>query len=317
MNIVFAGTPEFALPALKALTDSEHQISAVYTQPDRPSGRGRKLTASPIKAFALDQCPSADIRQPLSLRGEDAAELLADLKPDLMVVAAYGLILPRSILSVPTMGCWNIHASLLPRWRGAAPIARAVLAGDSQTGVCIMQMAAGLDTGDVLSRAATPIDLNDTAGDVHDRLATMGAELLMQTLESRHTLRPQPQNDAEATYASKLEKNEANLDFSNSAVEIERRIRAFNPWPVARFKFNGQWLRVWAGEAIDGVTDTPGTVVASGAEGIDLATGEGVLRITKIQRPGGKALPVAAFLNAVEMPVGARLELSETGKSPE
>ncbi len=317
MNIVFAGTPEFALPALKALAASEHQLSAVYTQPDRPSGRGRKLTASPIKAFALDHCGAAEIHQPVSLRGEQAAETLTALKPDLMVVAAYGLILPRSILSVPTMGCWNIHGSLLPRWRGAAPIARAVLAGDTRTGVCIMQMAAGLDTGDVLSRAATPIGSAETAGDVHDRLATMGAELLMQTLDNRHALEPQPQNDDEASYASKLEKREADLDFRHSAESIERRIRAFNPWPVARCKFNGQWLRIWAGEVVKGVAGTPGTVLASSSKGIDVATGDGTLRITEIQRPGGKALPVADFLNALEMPVGTQLVLPEAGQSPE
>ncbi len=313
MNIVFAGTPEFALPALQALAASEHQLMAIYTQPDRPSGRGRKLSPGPVKAWATTHCPSVDVHQPLSLRGPEAAQTMAQWQPDLMVVAAYGLILPRSILRVPRLGCWNIHASLLPRWRGAAPIARAVLAGDVETGVCIMQMAAGLDTGDVLSRAATPIEANDTAGSVHNRLAEMGAELLMQTLQQRDHLSPQPQDEALANYAEKLDKAEADLDFRDSAANLCRRIRAFNPWPVTRCRLAGQWLRIWDAQALPGGGQAPGLVLASGAEGIDVATGDGLLRIVKIQRPGGKPLPAADFLNAFELAPGTQLELPESG----
>ncbi|MEM6576489.1 MAG: methionyl-tRNA formyltransferase [Pseudomonadota bacterium] len=317
MKIVFAGTPDFALPALEALVASEHDVVAVYTQPDRPAGRGRRLKPGPIKAWTLDRAPSIELRQPASLRGEEAAEALAELAPDLMVVAAYGLILPRSILSVPRLGCWNIHASLLPRWRGAAPIARAVLAGDEQTGVCIMQMAAGLDTGDVLSRAATPIAESDTGGSVHDRLAQLGAELLIDTLARRDELASEPQDDSQATYAAKLEKEEANLNWQQPAAALLRQIRAFNPWPVARFRFGEQWLRVWDAELLPELEGDPGTIVEADTAGIVVATGQGGLRITTIQRSGGRPLPAADFLNAFPLPAGTRLALAETTEAPD
>ncbi len=316
MKIVFAGTPDFAVPALQALVGSEHDVVAVYTQPDRPAGRGRRLKPGPVKAWTIEHAPTVEIRQPTSLRGEQAAEELAELTPDLMVVAAYGLILPRSILAVPTFGCWNIHASLLPRWRGAAPIARSVLAGDEETGVCIMQMAAGLDTGDVLSRAATPITDDDTGGSVHDRLARLGAELLIDTLARREALTPEPQDDSQATYASKLEKEEANLDWRRSAVALRRQVRAFNPWPVARFRLDDQWLRVWDAEVLPTLAAEPGTIVEANADGVTVATGAGGLRITRLQRAGGRPLPAADFLNAFPLPVGTRLPSPDASEAP-
>jgi len=308
LRIVYAGTPEFAVPALQALIDSPHEVVAVYTQPDRPAGRGRKLRASPVKQLALAH--DLPVEQPTSLRDEQAQAHLADLRPDLMVVAAYGLILPKAVLETPRLGCINIHASLLPRWRGAAPIQRAILAGDRETGVTIMQMDEGLDTGAMLLKRALPIAEDDTAASLHDRLAVLGAEALMEALPGimDGSLEAIPQNEAEATYAAKLDKAEARIDWQQPAEHIARQVRAFNPWPVAQAELDGQPLRIWEARAVDRPAQAePGTVVAESAEGIDVAAGEGCLRITRLQLPGGKQLPAATFLNGRSL-AGKRLQ---------
>ncbi len=299
-RIVYAGTPDFAVPALQRLLDSGAPVQAVYTQPDRPAGRGRQLTASPVKAVAVEN--DLPVFQPPSLRDDDAVEELARLAPDLMIVAAYGLILPQAVLDIPRLGCWNIHASLLPRWRGAAPIQRAIEAGDRKTGVCIMQMEAGLDTGPVFHRLETTIEAGDTGGTLHDRLAVLGADALLTCLGrlARGDLSdPEPQDDAGAVYAPKLSKAEAELDFGESALTLERRIRAFDPWPVAWFMFEGRRLRVWRA-AVDprGHDAHPGTVLDIAPEGIDIATAEGRLRLLEIQPEGGRRMRVADFVNA-------------------
>ncbi|MCG5501734.1 methionyl-tRNA formyltransferase [Ectothiorhodospira lacustris] len=300
LRIIYAGTPHFAVPALEALIASPHDIVAVYTQPDRPAGRGRKLTPSPVKQVALAH--GVPVEQPERLRPEPVQERLRGYRPDLMVVAAYGLILPQSVLDIPRLGCVNIHASLLPRWRGAAPIQRALAEGDERTGVTLMQMAAGLDTGDMLRKGECPITPADTAQTLHDQLAVMGAKLLLPSLDdlAAGRIRPEPQDESQATYARKLDKAEALLDWSRPAAALDRCIRAFNPWPVAQTLYQGQPLRLWMSRVLPAaaVDVLPGTVVAEGPEGIDVATGEGILRITCLQLPGGKPLAAAAFLNA-------------------
>ncbi len=299
LKIIFAGTPAFAANSLQALLDSEHDVLAVYTQPDRPSGRGRKLTASPVKALAQEH--DLPVLQPVSLRDGQAQQVLADWQADVLVVVAYGLILPKPVLVAPRLGCINVHASLLPRWRGAAPIQRAILAGDEQTGVTIMQMDAGLDTGDMLHKVACPIESTDTAEILHDKLAVLGTTALCDTLEllADGTAMPEKQNDAEANYAEKLQKAEAEIDWAQSAQVLSRTVRAFNPWPVAFTRINDKSLRIWFAEAMDERSDaTPGTVLAESCEGIDVATGDGVLRIHQLQLPGGKALGAGQFLNA-------------------
>jgi methionyl-tRNA formyltransferase len=299
-RIVYAGTPEFAAPALRRLIDRGANVVAVYTQPDRPAGRGRKLTASPVKALAIEH--ELPVFQPASLRDEEAHEALAQLSPDLLIVAAYGLILPEAVLKIPRLGCWNIHASLLPRWRGAAPIQRAIEAGDHKTGVCIMQMEAGLDTGPVFHHAETIIEATDTGGSLHDRLAVLGADALLTCLgqlERGNLPPPEPQDDSGAVYAPKLTKAEAELDFSESALTLERRIRAFDPWPVAWFMHEGRRLRVWrAAPDPRGHDAQPGTILGTSPDGIEIATGEGRLRLLEIQPEGGRRMPVADFLNA-------------------
>ncbi|MGD9887966.1 MAG: methionyl-tRNA formyltransferase [Halothiobacillaceae bacterium] len=311
-RIIYAGTPEFAVPALRALLAAGDNVVAVYTQPDRPAGRGRKLTASPVKQAALDA--NLAVFQPQSLRNAEAQAELAALAPDLMVVAAYGLLLPKAVLDLPAHGCVNLHASLLPRWRGAAPIQRAIESGDAETGITLMQMDVGLDTGDMLAKSVCPIGTDDTAQVLHDRLATMGATLLMQHLPALFagTLKGAVQDEADVTYAKKLDKAEAVLDWSLPAQVLARRVMAFNPWPVAETLWKGETLRVWRAQAIErgnppqppfikGGGETPGLVIATSREGVDVATGEGVLRIQQLQRPGGKPLFAGDFLNSHTM----------------
>ncbi|MFC5436628.1 methionyl-tRNA formyltransferase [Rhodanobacter umsongensis] len=300
LRLVFAGTPEFAVPCLEACRASGAEMVAVYTQPDRPAGRGRKLTPSPVKQAAL--AAGIAVEQPESLKSSEAQRVLAAYRPDLLVVVAYGLILPRKVLAMPRLGCWNVHASLLPRWRGAAPIQRAILAGDSESGVDLMQMEAGLDTGPVLLQRRTPIGREDTGGSLHDRLAGLGAEVLAEGL--RRTLAGEvliatPQAEDGVTYAHKLDKAEAKLDFGRSALELEQQVRAFDPWPVAEGEIAGEPLRIWAAHALTvDHRSTPGSVLAAGRDGIDLACGVGALRVTAVQRAGGKRIGAIDYLNA-------------------
>ena len=299
MRIVFAGTPDFAVPSLRAAA-RHNEVVAVYTQPDRPAGRGRGLAASPVKREAVAR--GIPVMQPETLRGSQAQQDLRDLAPDLVVVVAYGLILPRRVLEIPTHGCWNVHASLLPRWRGAAPIQRAIQAGDAETGVCLMRMEAGLDTGPVLLEQATPIGPDETGGQLHDRLAEMGAQVLEDGLGLlRAGLLPVPwvQPEEGVTYAHKLDKAEARLDWSRPAIELARTVRAFNPWPVAEAMVAGERLRIHGAIAVDnGHAAAPGTLLAAGREGIDIACGDGALRLRVVQREGGRAITAADWLNA-------------------
>jgi methionyl-tRNA formyltransferase len=300
LRLVFAGTPEFSVPCLEACRASGAEVAAVYTQPDRPAGRGRKLTPSPVKQAAL--AAGIAVEQPESLKPADVQQRLADYRPDLLVVVAYGLILPRKVLAIPRLGCWNVHASLLPRWRGAAPIQRAILAGDRESGVDLMRMEAGLDTGPVLLERRTPISRDDTGGSLHDRLATLGAQVLAEGL--RRTLAGEalvatPQPEDGVTYAHKLDKAEAKLDFSRPALELERQVRAFDPWPVAEAEIADESLRIWAAHAIElDHHAPPGRVLAAGRDGIDLACGTGALRVTAVQRAGGKRIGAVDYLNA-------------------
>lgn len=300
MRVVFAGTPEFAVPCLKACLAADVELAAVYTQPDRPAGRGRHATASPVKQVA--EAAGLIVEQPAQLKDENTQTALAAYAPDLMVVVAYGLILPRAVLAMPQYGCWNVHASVLPRWRGAAPIQRAIAAGDEETGVALMQMEAGLDTGPVLLDARTRIGNDATGGALHDRLAMLGADVLSDGLARllAGTLpAPRPQPEAGATYAHKLDKREAQLDFSHGAAALERLVRAFDPWPVATAQVGDERLRIWSAQALDSTPDAaPGSIVRATREGIDIACAEGVLRLTRVQRAGGRRMDVADYLNA-------------------
>ena len=299
LRLVFAGTPEFAAPHLRACLAENVEIAAVYTQPDRPAGRGRTLAASPVKQAAL--AAGLVVEQPESLKSPDAKARLRELNPDLLVVVAYGLILPRAVLAVPRLGCWNVHASLLPRWRGAAPIQRAILAGDTQTGVCLMRMEAGLDTGPVMLRREIDIAADDTGGSLHDKLAVLGAQALGEGLRrtlAGETLTALPQPEAGITYAHKLEKSEARLDWNESAIVLERKVRAFDPWPVAEADLAGERVRVWGAQAMPGNGASPGAVIAATKHGIDVACGEGALRVTRLQRAGGRVVTAADYLNA-------------------
>jgi methionyl-tRNA formyltransferase len=299
LRIVFAGTPEFAVPSLVAAAQRS-EVVAVYTQPDRPAGRGRALQASPVKLEALKR--GIPVLQPETLKTELARDALRALKPDVMVVVAYGLLLPQSILDIPRFGCWNVHASLLPRWRGAAPIQRAIEAGDSETGACLMQMEKGLDTGPVLLHQRIDIGPDETAGHLHDRLAQLGAQVLadgLGLLRAGMRAVPQLQPDEGATYARKLEKAEARLDWSQPAGVLARKVRAFTPWPIAEGDLAGEVVRIHGASAVDAqARAAPGTVLHASRDGIDVACGEGALRIRVLQRAGGKAITAADYLNA-------------------
>lgn len=300
MKLIFAGTPEFSAHALQAILDAGHQVDLVLTQPDRPSGRGQRLQASPVKALA-SAC-GIDVFQPQTLKDEAAQARVRAIEADAMVVAAYGLILPQTVLDMPRFGCINIHASLLPRWRGAAPIQRAILAGDAETGVCIMQMEAGLDTGPVLLRNALPITADDTAATLHDKLAALGASLIVETLE-KMPLTSTSQPESGATYAAKIEKSEAPLDWRRSSVELERQVRAFNPFPGALAVYQGSPVKVWQAKAVD-AQGAAGLVLSADKHGIVVGCGDGALHLIELQKAGGKRLPVAQFLAGTPMVPG-------------
>ncbi|MCP5016044.1 MAG: methionyl-tRNA formyltransferase [Ketobacter sp.] len=299
LKVIFAGTPEFAAEVLQSILGSHHQVIACYTQPDRPAGRGRKLTPSPVKALAQEH--NIPVYQPLNFKQTEDVEHLSALNADIMVVVAYGLILPKVVLDAPRLGCINVHASILPRWRGAAPIQRAIAAGDTESGVTIMQMDVGLDTGDMLLKARTPISPDDTGGSLHDRLARIGATSILEALDSlaAGTATAEPQDNNLATYAHKLSKEEGKLDWQRTAQELNDLVRAFNPWPVTHTQLDDNIIRVWQASLADqGSSAEPGTLVAVHKDSLDVATGSGVLRLHELQLPGGKRLPVAAILNS-------------------
>ena len=299
LRIVFAGTPAFAVPSLRA-AHAQGEVIAAYTQPDRPAGRGRGLSPSAVKLEALQR--GIPVLQPETLKGKSSQDALREMAPDLLIVVAYGLILPRAVLEIPRFGCWNVHASLLPRWRGAAPIQRAIEAGDTETGVCLMQMEAGLDTGPVLLAQTTPIGPEETGGQLHDRLAELGAGVLSDGLALRRAdilLKPWLQPEAGVTYAHKLEKGEARLDWNQPAALLARKVRAFEPWPVAEAVVAGERLRIHGAVALELAHGAdPGTLLAAGRQGIDIACADGALRLRVVQREGGKAITAADYLNA-------------------
>jgi methionyl-tRNA formyltransferase len=298
VRIIFAGTPEFAVPSLQMLLASKHEVCAVYTQPDRPAGRGRKLQPSPVKELALSA--EIPVLQPLSLKSEGDLQQLRDLNPDLMVVVAYGMILPQAALDIPKLGCLNVHGSLLPRWRGAAPIQRAVMAGDEKTGVTIMRIIHKLDAGDMLQKEECAITEQDTSGDLYVKLAALGAvglEKVLAQIESA-TVKAEVQDETLVTYAEKLSKTEAELDWTQSAEQLNKIIRGLNPWPVAQTLYNGQVLRIWQAEALaSDIKADLGTVICTNKT-LDVATGDGLLRLHEVQLPGGKRMPIQAFLSA-------------------
>lgn len=299
LNIVFAGTPEFGLPCLDALAQSRHHITAIYSQPDRPAGRGRKLQSSAVKEWALQH--QVPVYQPLNFKNPEAVAELTALNPDVIIVIAYGLILPRVVLEIPRLGCINVHASLLPRWRGASPIQHAILYGDDESGVTVMQMDVGMDTGDMLSKVSCPITNLDTAGSLHDKLAQISAKPLLTTLDAlaSNTAIPIVQNNELVTHAGKINKENARINWQHSAVEIDRLIRAFNPWPIAYTSVGEEVLRIHQAHATDlDCSQAPGTVLNIDKKGMLVATGNKGLLIEKIQFPGAKALSVADWLNA-------------------
>ncbi len=308
MRIVFAGTPEFAVVALQALLAAGHDVSLVLTQPDRPAGRGMAIQTSPVKQLALKQ--GLPLLQPSSLKSGESRQPIIDAKADIMVVAAYGLILPQAALDIPRLGCVNIHASLLPRWRGAAPIQRALLAGDAETGVTIMRMEAGLDTGPMLLRESLAIEDGDTAATLHDKLAELGARLIVEALPRLECgeLTGEIQPSDGVSYAPKLEKAEAALDWRRPAAELGRAVRAFNPFPGAFGQIDGQVIKFWRGEPVAG-RGAPGTVLAAGVDGIVVACGEGALCLTELQKSGGKRLAAADFLHGFSLKPGQRLAI--------
>lgn len=304
LRILFAGTPDFAVASLRKLISRGFPPVAVFTQPDRPAGRGREPQASPVKQAAL--AAGIPVHQPPSLRGDEAREEIASLKPDLMVVVAYGLILPAAILEIPVHGCWNIHASLLPRWRGAAPIQRAIEAGDGETGVCIMQMDTGLDTGPIIHQERITLDGSETGGSLHDRLAALGADALLiclRRLTGGERLRPIAQPGRGVSYAGKLDKREARIDWSEPAALLERRVRAFDPWPVAWCSIAGERTRIWRAAVIrDSAGLSAGSVIRADRRGIDVATGRDTLRLLELQPPGKRRMSAADYLNSRSLP---------------
>ncbi|MEH6648800.1 MAG: methionyl-tRNA formyltransferase [Motiliproteus sp.] len=315
LRIVFAGTPQFAAASLEALINSRHQVVSVYTQPDRPSGRGRKLTPSPVKQLA--QQTGITVCQPLSLKSDQEQQILERYDADLMVVVAYGLLLPKAILDTPRLGCINVHASLLPRWRGAAPIHRALIAGDTETGITIMQMDEGLDTGDMLHILRCDIADDDTSAELHDRLAGLGASALLDALEAitEGNVQPQAQDHQQACYAHKLVKAEGELDWGRSATDLDRKIRGLNPAPVAFSNLNGERVRIWDSCTGDesSMDYRPGELIAADKEGLKVATGSGTLIITQMQLPNKKQQPVSDLLNARQdlFRAGNRFEASD------
>ncbi|MGX9739679.1 methionyl-tRNA formyltransferase [Pseudocitrobacter corydidari] len=299
LRIIFAGTPDFAARHLDALLSSEHQVVGVFTQPDRPAGRGKKLMPSPVKVLAEEK--GVPVFQPGSLRPQENQQLVADLQADIMVVVAYGLILPKAVLDMPRLGCINVHGSLLPRWRGAAPIQRSLWAGDAQTGVTIMQMDVGLDTGDMLHKLSCPITADDTSGSLYDKLADLGPQGLLHTLTqlAAGTAKPEVQDEALVTYAEKLSKEEARVDWSLSAAQLERCIRAFNPWPMSYIVIDEQPVKIWQASVINTPTSAaPGTILEANRQGIQVATGEGILNLLSLQPAGKKAMGVQDLLNS-------------------
>lgn len=299
LRIIFAGTPDFAARHLDALLSSQHQIVGVFTQPDRPAGRGNKLTPSPVKVLAEQH--NLPVFQPVSLRPEGNQKLVSDLNADVMVVVAYGLILPKAVLDMPRLGCINVHGSLLPRWRGAAPIQRALWAGDAETGVTIMQMDVGLDTGDMLHKVSCPITAQDTSATLYDKLADMGPQGLLVTLAAlaNGTATPEKQDEALVTYAEKLSKEEARLNWTLSAAQLERCVRAFNPWPVSFFMIDNQPVKVWQSQVIAAEhNQAPGTIISADKNGIAVATAEGLLLMTQLQPSGKKSMSAQDLLNS-------------------
>ncbi|MDE1329930.1 methionyl-tRNA formyltransferase [Vibrio aestuarianus] len=299
LRIVFAGTPDFAARHLAALLSSEHEVIAVYTQPDRPAGRGKKLTASPVKQIAVEH--NIEVYQPENFKSDQAKQQLAELNADLMVVVAYGLLLPQAVLDTPRLGCINVHGSILPRWRGAAPIQRSIWAGDSETGVTIMQMDIGLDTGDMLKIATLPIEATDTSASMYGKLAELGPQVLVDCIADIASDKAiaTKQNDALANYAKKLSKEEAKIDWSMDAAFIERCVRAFNPWPMSHFDVAENTIKVWQSRVEAQTSNQPvGTIVKADKSGIYVATGNGLLVLEQLQVPGKKALPVQDILNA-------------------
>ena len=299
LRIIFAGTPDFAARHLDALLSSEHQIVGVFTQPDRPAGRGKKLMPSPVKVLAEEK--GIPVFQPVSLRPQENQHLVADLQADVMVVVAYGLILPKAVLEMPRLGCLNVHGSLLPRWRGAAPIQRSLWAGDTETGVTIMQMDVGLDTGDMLYKLSCPITVEDTSATLYDKLAQLGPQGLLATLTqiATGTATPEIQDETQVTYAEKLSKEEALLDWSLPAEQLERCIRAFNPWPMSYFVIEDQPVKVWKASVINSQAKAePGTIIEANKQGIQVATAEGILNLESLQPAGKKAMNAQDLLNS-------------------
>lgn len=299
LRIIFAGTPDFAARHLDALLSSGHQVVGVFTQPDRPAGRGKKLMPSPVKVLAEEK--GLPVFQPVSLRPQENQHLVADLNADVMVVVAYGLILPKAVLDMPRLGCINVHGSLLPRWRGAAPIQRSLWAGDAETGVTIMQMDVGLDTGNMLHKLACPITAQDTSATLYDKLAELGPQGLIETLRqlAGGTAKPEVQDESQVTHAEKLSKEEARMDWSLSAAQLERCIRAFNPWPMSWLEIDGQPVKVWQASVIDTpVSAEPGTILDVSKQGIQVATAEGILNLESLQPAGKKAMSAQDLLNS-------------------